>query len=344
MRKATLAIIVLFALAACGEKKQQATPAPVAAPSAEGGSVLARVGGEPVTEEEVRKVAGAKLAQAERELYDARKEGIDEIVDGRLLDAEAKKQGVSKADLLKKSVYDKIKIADNEIEKFYNENKGRMGGKKLDEVKGNIRGMLYRERQQKLYGSFVGGLRKKAKVEILITAPKVEIDEGDFPAQGPKDAPVRVIEFTDFQCPFCGKARPTVNQVMSEYKGKVRYVLRDFPLSFHKDAVKAHEAGHCADEQGKYWDYTKKIWDNQKAIGMDDLKKYAGEVKLNASKFNECLDSGKYGDKVRQSQQYGESVGVSGTPAFFVNGRMISGARPFASFKEIIDDELESAD
>jgi protein-disulfide isomerase len=108
--------------------------------------------------------------------------------------------------------------------------------------------------------------------------------------------------------------------------------------------MKAHEAFHCAGEQGKYWEMNQKLWDNQKSIKVDDLKKYAQELKLKTDPFNQCLDSGKYTERVKKSADYGAQLGVSGTPAFFINGRMISGARPFEAFKEVIDDELESVD
>jgi len=349
MKKITLFAVLLVAFSACGEGKkktaetpQPGTPAVEQPAGGTAGAAVARFNGQPITDEDIRKVAGAKLSQAEMGLYEARKEGIDQIIEDRLLEAEASRQKVSKADLLKKSVYDKIKIEDKAIEKFYNERKGQMQGKKLDEVKGNIRGALFREKYQELYGELIKGMKKKADVEVLIKAPKIEVSEGDSPAIGPKDAPVTLVEFTDYQCPFCGRARATINQILDTYKGKVRYVLRDFPLSFHKDAMKAHESAHCAGEQGKYWEMNKKLFGNQKDLKVETLKKYAEELKLNLDKFNECVDSGKFVDKIRQNQQDGEKVGVSGTPAFFVNGRMLSGARPFESFKEIIDDELES--
>jgi protein-disulfide isomerase len=346
MKKALFAVLAAALLFGCGAlcKKDTVSAAVTPAPALVPGAALARINGQDITDEDVKKAAGPKLQQAEMDLYDARKDAIDQIIDDRLVEDAAKKEGVAKADYLKKNVFDKIKIEDKDIEKFYNENKAQMQGKKLDDVKGNVRGYLYREKHQTVYGDLIAGLRKKADVAILIKAPKVEIEEGDNPAIGPKDAPVKVIEFTDYQCPFCGKARPTVNQILAEYKGKVRYVLRDFPLSFHKDAQKAHEAARCAGEQNKTWEMNKILFENQRAIKVDDLKKYAGELKLKMDKFNECLDSGKYADVVKQNQEYGEKVGVSGTPAFFINGRMISGARPFSSFKEIIDDELQNAD
>lgn len=341
MKKITVLVILLSVFLACDSLKKKVGPSPETTSSAvTGGAVIARLNGRAVTDEEIRKLAPSRLAQAERELYDARREGLDQLIDDELLEAEAKKEGIAKEALVTKRVSDKIKIDDKEIEKFYNDKKDQMQGKKLDEVKANIRGYLFREKYQKLYGQLTSGLRKKADLEVLIKSPMVEVEEGDSPAIGPKDAPVKIIEFTDYQCPFCGRVRATVSQILEEYKGKVRYVIRDFPLSFHKDALKAHEGAHCAGDQGKYWEMNKKLFTDQGKIQVEDLKKYAADIKLDAKKFADCLDSGKYTDRVRQSQEYGEKVGVSGTPAFFINGRMISGARPFEAFKEIIDAEL----
>lgn len=335
-----------MSIVSCGEDKKDTShvtvqPA-VQAATATSGNILARINGQPVTEEDVRKIAGPKLAQAEMELYDVRKDAVDQMVEDRLLQAEASKKGISKEEYLKRNVSDKVKVDDKEIAKFYEDKKSQMQGKSLEEVKPNIKGFLFRDKYQKQYANVIDGLRKNTKVEFLMKAPKVEVEEGDSPSIGPKSAPVKIVEFTDYQCPFCGRSRPTVNQILSEYKGKVRYTLRDFPLSFHKDSVKAHEAGHCAGDQGRYWEMNKKMFESQTAIKVDDLKKYAQEIKLNMKKFNECLDSGKYTEMVHQNQQYGESIGVSGTPAFFINGRMISGARPFEAFKAVIEDELRS--
>lgn len=345
MKKIAFVVLVFslsWPLISCGKKENPSVSLPASSGGGEGGEIIARIDGQSVTDEDVKKIAGPKLQQAQMELYDVRKEAVDQMVEDRILDAEAKKKGVTKEELLKKNVTDKIKVEDKEVEAFYNDKKSQMQGKSLDEMKANIKGYLHRDKYQKLYGNLIDSLRKGVKVEMLIKAPKVEVAEGDSPAIGPKDAPVKIIEFTDYQCPFCGRARATVNQVLSEYKGKVRYALRDFPLSFHKDSVKAHESAHCADDQGKYWEMNKKLFENQREIKVEDLKKYAEGIKLNTKKFNECLDSGKYAEKVQKDQQYGEEIGVSGTPAFFINGRMISGARPFESFKSIIEDELRN--
>lgn len=166
----------------------------------------------------------------------------------------------------------------------------------------------------------------------------------DDPALGPEDAPVTIIEFSDYQCPFCARAEPTIKQVLEEYGDKVRLVYRDFPLDqLHPYARKASEASHCAEEQGKFWEYHDALYEDQGSINEAGLEQFAKDLGLDMDAFNSCLDSGKYADEVQKDLEDGQEYGVSGTPAFFVNGFSISGAQPFAVFKDIIDKELVKA-
>jgi len=166
----------------------------------------------------------------------------------------------------------------------------------------------------------------------------------DDPVLGKKDAPLTIVEFSDFQCPFCARFREqTLDQLKKEYidTGKVRFVYRDFPLSsIHPYAEKAAEAAECADEQGKYWEYHDKLFENQQALDVVSLKKYAAELKLDAGKFADCLDSGKYEDEVAKDLADGSKVGITGTPGFIIGKRSLSGAQPFSNFKAAIDAEL----
>lgn len=176
-------------------------------------------------------------------------------------------------------------------------------------------------------------------------AQRVQVSADDDPAIGAKNAQVTIIEFSDFECPFCGRALPTVKQVLKDYEGKVRVVYRDFPLSFHPNAQKAAEAAECADDQGKFWEYHDKLFANQQALTVDNLKQYAKDLGLDAAKFNSCLDSGKYASEVQKDMAAGSAAGVSGTPTFFIgndeNGyQMIVGAQPYAVIKAAIDAEL----
>jgi protein-disulfide isomerase len=167
-------------------------------------------------------------------------------------------------------------------------------------------------------------------------------DDGD-PSIGSKDATVTIIEFSDFQCPFCERFYlQTFPQIKLEYidTGKVRFVYRDFPLSFHAMAQKAAEAAECANEQEKFWEYHDKIFQNQASLSKDNLKLWAKQLGLDTTKFDSCLDTGKYQSEVQKDQKEGISLGVSGTPAFFINGKPLIGAQPFAAFKQLIDAEL----
>ncbi len=166
----------------------------------------------------------------------------------------------------------------------------------------------------------------------------------DDPALGPEDAPVTIIEFSDYQCPFCSRAEPTIKQILEEYGDKVRFVYRDFPLDqLHPFARKASEASHCAEEQGKFWEYHDALYENQAGINAAGLEQFAKDIGLDMDAFKTCLDSGKYANEVQKDLDDGQEYGVSGTPAFFVNGFSISGAQPFAVFKDIIDKELAKA-
>jgi len=187
-------------------------------------------------------------------------------------------------------------------------------------------------------------------------APVVQASADDDPSWGPADASVTIIEFSDFQCPFCVRFwNQTLPQIKQEYQGKVRFVYRDFPLTnIHAWAQKAAEAAECADDQDKFWEYHDLIFANQGALseqlnteGLDGVlatfKSYAPDLGLDTAPFDDCLESGKYTSEVQKDTQDGQSYGVTGTPAFFINGQLVSGAQPFAAFKTVIDAALEGA-
>jgi protein-disulfide isomerase len=170
---------------------------------------------------------------------------------------------------------------------------------------------------------------------------KVNIKVGDAPVKGPASAPITVIEFSDFQCPFCGRVNPTLKQVEDEYKGKIKIAFRNLPLPFHDKAHLAAEAALAANEQGKFWQMHDKLFANQQALARPDLEKYAEELGLNMGKFKAALDSGKFKDKVDDDAKQGAAVGATGTPTFFINGTRLVGAQPVDKFKAAIDAELK---
>lgn len=194
-----------------------------------------------------------------------------------------------------------------------------------------------------LAGAAIGGQQ--------VPREKVDVSADDDPFIGNKNAKVTIIEFSDFQCPFCRKFwNDTLPQIKKEYidTGKVKFVYRDFPLDFHAGAKPAAEGTECADDQGKFWELHDKIFQEQDKQGQGtiqftkaDVVKWAGQIGLNMTQFNQCLDSGKYKAEVEKDMSDGTAAGVSGTPTTYVNGRQLVGAQPFEAFKAIIEEELK---
>jgi len=170
------------------------------------------------------------------------------------------------------------------------------------------------------------------KVDIALTA--------DDHIRGDENAPVTLVEYSDFECSYCGRVQSTIDQLLEEYDGQVRLIFRHFPLSFHTNAQKAGEASECAADQGKFWEIHDLMFENQSALAVDDLKGYAADLGLNTSTFNDCLDNGTHATTVSDGLTVGGALGVQGTPATFVNGTLVSGAQPIESFKAVIDAAL----
>jgi protein-disulfide isomerase len=163
------------------------------------------------------------------------------------------------------------------------------------------------------------------------------------PVKGPRNAPITVVVFSDFECPFCSRVLPTLQQIEDQYKGKVRIAFKHQPLPFHQNAKLAAAASMAANEQGKFWEYHDKLFANQKQLDRASLERYAQELKLDLGKFRNVLDSNKYEALISEDSQEGNRIGANGTPTFFINGRQLVGAQPFPKFQEIIDEELKKA-
>ncbi len=159
--------------------------------------------------------------------------------------------------------------------------------------------------------------------------------------KGPKDAKITIIEYSDHQCPYCSKAHQTVEQLFNDFEGKIRLVKKHLVLEYHKKAQKAAEAAECAGDQNKFWQMNEKLFANQKDLSVEKIKEMAKEISLDTKKFNSCLDSGKYEEKVKNQKKEGEEFGINGTPFFFINDQVISGAQPYEEFKKVVEKELE---
>jgi len=243
--------------------------------------------------------------------------------------------------LEKAEVEDKTALSEADVKAFYAANKARFGSTPEADALRQIQSGLKQQRENARRTAFARELRSRYPVQVLLAPYRVPIEIGDAPVRGKETAPVTIVEFSDFQCPFCARARPAVNRVREVYGEKVRFVFRHFPLNFHPQAEKAGEAAACAREQGKFWEMHDRLWANPGKLQPADLKEHAAAIGLDAGAFGQCLDSGRYAGLVQRDIEQGARYGVSGTPAFFVNGRPLVGAQPFESFAQVIDDELQ---
>ena len=340
MKKLAAGATIVF-LTACSQTSAQQARRP--APN----EVVARVGATTITlaevddkalEQPVSNFGSAKLAQA---LFEARRAALDELIAGTLMDAAAKAQGIERAALIEKEITAKIPpVSDNDVTSWYGANQARLNGAALEQVRQPIRAYLTQERMQGIRAQYIDGLKGKTAVQVMLDPPRQHVSAANSPSKGSASAPIELIEFSDFQCPFCQRADPTVRQVLSTYGDRIRLVYRHYPLPNHPFARPAAEAAACAGEQDKFWPYHDRLFASPSKLSDPDLKQHAAELGLNAVQFNTCVDSHKLKAEVDADLKAGEEAGVNGTPAFFINGRMLSGAQPFEAFKKIIDDEL----
>jgi protein-disulfide isomerase len=302
---------------------------------------VATVAGESISREDVEKRVRPQLIEIENNRYEVLEQGLSEAIAEKLLDKEAKARGVSVEALRKTEIADKVPAPTDEmIQQLYDANKAQLGDQTFEELKPKITEYLAAQGAATREGEFIEELKKKHATTITLAPPKVEVDTaGRASRGGDSTAPVTIVAFSDYECPYCKRAEATVAQVMENYGKEVRYVMRDFPLPFHANAHAAAQAARCAGDQGKYWEYNDKMF-QAADLQTSALQQTATDLQLDRTKFDECLSSGKYKAQVDADIAAGSEVGVNGTPAFFINGRMISGAQPFEKFKEIIDAEI----
>jgi protein-disulfide isomerase len=281
---------------------------------------------------------GARLSQV---LYEARRDAIDEIASNWLLDQEAKARAIDRSALIENEITAKVAVpSEDDIKNWYEANPARVQGAPLEQIRGAILAFLTQERTLAARDQFINVLKAKTPVRILLEPPRTKIAAEGRPSRGPANASVEIIEFSDFQCPYCLRAYPIVKQVLNTYGNRVRLVYRHYPLPNHPDARPAAEAAACAAEQGKFWEYHDRLFEHQAKLGNAELKQYATDVGLESRQFIECLEARKYQKDVDADLAAGRDAGISGTPGFFINGRPLDGAQPFEAFKTIIDEEL----
>jgi protein-disulfide isomerase len=304
--------------------------------------VVAVVNGTEITEQQLLDRVRGEMFKLEAQMYEVRRNGTEELISDYLLEQAAQARGLTKDQLLQQDVEAKVgEVTDKEVEHFYAANQGRIR-KPLDEVRPQILNYLQQNKLSEARRVYFKGLRDKAQVKVYLTPPVVDVSAEDAPFKGPVNAPITIVEFSDFQCSYCKRVVHILDQVLERYPDKVKLAFRDFPIAnIHPHAQKAAEAAHCAAEQGKFWEFHDLLFEKQDTIPTTNFAEQANTLGLDAASFQTCLDSRKYQAKVEGNYAAGVKAGVSGTPAFFINGRLLSGAQPLEAFKAVIDEELE---
>ena len=306
--------------------------------------LLAEVDGVAITAEEVEKPLASQLSKLEEQIYNLKLQRLEALINDKLVAKEAAKRKLTVPALLDVEVTAKVGlVTEQEIEKFYQDNKAQIKGEQA-QLREQIRAFLQNQKLAAKREEFLRSLRAQVKVVVNLKAPpiqRVEVSVQGAPFKGGEKAAVTIVEFSDFHCPFCRQVMSTLAKLESQYGEKVKLVFRDFPIeNLHPGATKAHEAARCANEQGKFWPYHDKLFAAPPNSSPEFFKGIAKEVGLNTNAFETCLGSGKYQAAIKQDIDDGNRAGVGGTPAFFINGRLVSGAQPLDVFARMIDDEL----
>lgn len=311
---------------------------------------VATVDGQPVTQGELFDAAGGQLfrlrTDAANKEYMTKRKALDDLISDRLLKKEAESRGMTPEALVKAEVTDKLTPpSDQELQEFFNQVRRRFPPEAtFEEHRDELLKVASGRKADMARDEFLKGLQAKARVEVTLPYPElpvVQVSADDDPRLGPDQSPVTIIEWSDFQCPYCKRNGETLKQVKDKYGDKVSIVFRDFPLPFHDKAPKAAQAGECAHEQGKFWEMHDKLFGNQGALDVDGLKTAAAELGLDTAKFAACIDGDKYKAEIDKDTAEGKVAGVTGTPASFINGKMVSGALPIETYSAIIDSELK---
>jgi protein-disulfide isomerase len=344
MKSIVCGAAILLTSLACTNAETASSEQPAAPQSQE--TVVAEVGGRRITlkdlDERWQTIDPAERARVTQMLYQNRRNVLEVMVGDLLIEEAAKGAGLAKDEYQKKEVASRLKpITDEDVKQFYEENKERAQGRPMDQLSGPIREYLTGQRQQQARAQLVDDLKKKSSARVMLDPPRQTVNvTADDPSSGPASAPITVVEFSDYQCPFCARVVPTLTKLRATYGDKIRIVFKDFPLPNHAEAPKAAEAALCAGEQNKYWEMHDRMFANQRALGVPSLKQMAVGLGLDAAKFDQCLDSGKHAASIAADMKQGEALGVQSTPTVYVNGRPVVGAQPFEFFQMVIDEEL----
>jgi len=312
------------------------------APSSNNGAVL-EVDGTKLSIADMEQKHPFGLFQARNAFYQAETKALNEFATEYLLEQEAQKEHVTVEELLERhanSVVPKGEPSEEALRLYY---EGTESKEPFEAVRAGILDHIRQSRMLKAKTEYVQTLRSKAKIAVSVAPPLAAVSLKDTPVRGvAANAPVTLVEYADYECPYCQQVQPVLDKLEAEYKGKVTFAYKDLPLPMHPHAQKAAEAAHCAGAQGKYWEYHDMLFATKK-LEISQLKEDAGALKLDTAAFDKCLDSGEQAETIKAQNAEAQSLQLQGTPSFFINGQFFSGGFTYEQFRGILDGALNAS-
>jgi protein-disulfide isomerase len=308
--------------------------------------VVAKVAGTVITEEELETPIASRIYDLEKQIYQTKSQRLEKMIAEKVLEEEAGRRKIASKQLLNDAVLSKgVEVSDEEVNRYLLENRNRMQNwsGSMGDLRNRIKAFLQHRKSQEKVMEYARSLHEQYGVTIYLKKPQpphVKVDVEGNQAMGPSDALVKVVEFSDYQCPVCRQSHEVVSKIREVYRGRIQWIFKDYPLKMHEYAERAAEAARCAADQGKFWEYQDVLFAADGELTSNRLHDYAVQLGLNADRFEQCLEHGTYKKAVEQDVVEGKRVGVDGTPSFMINGRLISGFIALDRFKMMIDEEL----
>lgn len=300
-------------------------------------TVVAEVGGVKVTLGELEQQESAKLLSAHYQYYQAQSKALDALIDKKVLEQKAKSENLTVDQLIDRDIKSQVKDPTEDQMKVYYE--GLETDQPYESVREKILDKIRQLRTDKVRAAYVKELRSHTNVTIALAPPRANVEVADNQVLGPKTAKVTLVEFADYECPYCQKVAADVKKVAADFGDKVAFTYKDFPLPMHSRAEKAAEATRCASKQNKYWEFHDELF-HSKELDVDQLKAQARALQLDPIQFDKCLDSGAEAAAVEKDRKEGVRLGITGTPSFFINGHYLSGALDYAALRQIVEQQL----
>jgi protein-disulfide isomerase len=303
-------------------------------------TVVAEVNGVKLTVSDLEQEESGKLLQAHNQYYQAEKKALEDLIEKRLLQQKAKHEGLSVDQLVDRDIKSQVQDPTEDQLRVYYE--GLETDQPYDAVRAKILEKIRQVRTDRARAAYVKFLRAQSNVVVELASPSANVNLENAYTLGSKHARVTLVEFADYECPYCQKVASDLKKLQDEFGDKLAFVFKDYPLPMHSHAQKAAEAARCAGKQGKFWEYHDELF-RSRQLDVDRLKADALALHLDDSQFGKCLDSGEESADVQRDREEGVKLGLSGTPSFFVNGHFYSGALDYTALHQIVEQQIEAS-